>query len=430
MIKHRFIVGPEDFRIFAAIPTESRLLHWKRWRCAPDWPALRALTDEAIGVFLRLEEHWGSIADGYETISRAETPKPLNEASMLDKEKETRRLRGAQGAEARIVQGTCRQTVRDLHAHRHLFDGDRPSSAASPFHKNIEAFVHLLQPSAGGNVVVDMEVMISSMSRHLDYYADLAIQETRDVRALEARARGEKLVPTTERTKLIVDGEFTLEEAKQILDGSKTMHDAYNVLIAIMELVIKRREDIHDLIGRAESLLSSEPNPTVSCPPGIPFAAYTVELLTGGNPTVVNIVEGMAWINEREPTDDERRVVEIISQMLTERGLNPKADTRVITRELDPSHAAKQHDAERRPGPPKMRTIKFAVTPPRYLREAAEEILASPRRAHWVIGHWRNQPFGEKHLQRRQTWISPHIRGLGEASATASRVVAPTREPS
>lgn len=38
---------------------------------------------------------------------------------------------------------------------------------------------------------------------------------------------------------------------------------------------------------------------------------------------------------------------------------------------------------------------------------------ASPR-FHWVRGFYREQPYGEKHLLRKEIWVEPYQRGLGE----------------
>ena len=132
-------------------------------------------------------------------------------------------------------------------------------------------------------------------------------------------------------------------------------------------------------------------------------------------------------------TDTDKRVVEIVSQMLTERSLNPKADTRIPVVSIDPAHerdvrAAEDKDTKTPPIGTRLRTIKFTVSPPRYLRAAAEHILSSPRKAHWVVGHWRDQAYGTAHQLRRQTWIKPHIRGLGEAGAITARVAAPDEQ--
>ena len=48
-------------------------------------------------------------------------------------------------------------------------------------------------------------------------------------------------------------------------------------------------------------------------------------------------------------TDEEKRVVEIVTQMLVERGLNPKAPERIPVVEADPKHANQQREeVERR----------------------------------------------------------------------------------
>lgn len=419
MIKHRFIVSREDFRIFAAIPTEVRLLTWKRWSRPADWTTLAVLYDEAIAVFEKLEVYWEEISSGYLVTSKVVAP-VLEDVAPSEVEEDIRRMRGAQSAEYAIIAGTCRQVLQDLRgiASKLVFEREgEVRGEALPggeekeiFSKAVDALLVALAPSAKGDVTVDLEALETSSKAYADYYKRFSVQQGEGVR-LQSNTRG------INRTSQILSG----QEVATIRDYSHTMWEAHDALCALMQLVVAKRLDIIHLLERARELDSCEPTAAVECPAGIPFAAYTVEL----DDVVVNVVEGHAWVEGRKETEDERRVTEILSQMLTERGLNPKADTRVPIREVDPKHAAQQRDADRRPGPPRVRTIKLLATPPRYLREAAEHILASPRRAHWVVGHWRNQAFGEKMTQHRQTWIKPHIRGLGEASAATTRVTAP-----
>ena len=201
---------------------------------------------------------------------------------------------------------------------------------------------------------------------------------------------------------------------------------------------------------------NQRPDPTdiLTCPEGVPFSYYTIEIpfppeTRKWKPrpgeverVVVEVVEGMAWFEVGSVmvtgkddvqvmiewrTDTVRMAAELVTQMLTERQRNPKAETRVLVNEVNSarSHEVRQEEAHPN-AEPRLRSIKFDVAPPRYLREAAERIIASKVRAHWVMGHWRNQAHGQGRSLRRQTWIAPHVRGLGEAGATMSRVAAPT----
>lgn len=423
MIKHRFIVSREDFRIFAAIPTEVRLLTWKRWSRPSDWQALSSLYDEAASIFEKLEVYWNEISSGYLVVSKVVAP-TLEDVAPAEVEEDIRRMRGAQSAECAIIAGTCREVLANLRQigatlsqrPEDLLARSSLSLKDEVFGEALEALAHLLTPSAKGDVSVDLEALKTSSASYAEYYDRMNVRAGEQVR-LKSNVASVGAGRTSEV--------LSKQETKSIREYAHTMWEAHDALCALMQLVVERRLDIINLLERAKELLSCEPTVDVECPPGVPFAAYTVEL---GDDVVVNVVEGCAWVEGRKETEDEHRVTEILSQMLTERGLNPKADTRVPIREVDPKHAARQRDAEQRPGPPRVRTIKFLATPPRYLREAAEYILASPRRAHWVVGHWRNQAFGEKMSQRHQKWIKPHIRGLGEASAATTRVTAPKDE--
>ena len=254
---------------------------------------------------------------------------------------------------------------------------------------------------AGGVSTGAVDSLVASARDHVQFY-DLRLRGK--VRSFEEN--------------LVILGK---EEAKLVVASLSAFYDVYQILLKIFNKILDHHNLAANLVKAIDEFHDLKLPADLECPVGVPFAAYTVEL---GNHVVVDVVEGHAWIEGRQETESEVRATEIVSQMLVERGLNPKAPTRISVREVDPRHAAQTHEAEARPGPARVRTIKFYVSPPRYLREAAEVILASPRRAHWVVGHWRNQPWGFNNTLRRQTWIKPHIRGLGDAGATTTKVVA------
>lgn len=71
-------------------------------------------------------------------------------------------------------------------------------------------------------------------------------------------------------------------------------------------------------------------------------------------------------------------------------------------------------------GPPPVRTVRppADVVVTREMREAAIRVVSADgiggiRRAmaHFVRGHWRNQPVGEGRKDVRRTWVKPHKRG-------------------
>lgn len=475
MIKHRFILRDvSDFKVFAAIPVEARLLRWRRWQRPPDWRVLEELFLASVHALTGHADQWRSIAAAY--LSLADIKLEFTKVGSLDhteaeqleavaeRTRDHRRKQAAsaldaaeatQGAleDARRVLGLLKsmpdapQSVWD-EAYAQDAPGERPSD---DFLRGLAGHIEIMRPfQTLGDV--QFETLKTQTHEEMGYYTSIA-----------------KNVPAGGRRR-----DF-LVAARAIADK---FHETYDILLAMVDtrLAIARTH----LTAAKVRAVQHDPLPTTPCPPGLPFAAYTVEF----DGTVVNVVEGHAWVSTRAlppvsaaeraqheqqalreirklqaeadatgeskegqimselsaqrkalaenpapATDEEKRVVEIVSQMLTERSLNPKADTRIPVREVDPKHAHQTREVEKRPGAPTVRTIKFEVTPPRYLREAAEYILSSPRKAHWVIGHWRNQAYGEKRAMRRQSWIKPHIRGLGEASGTTSRVVAPHAGP-
>lgn len=430
MIKHRFILPTaDDFKIFAAIPCESTVLTWEKWQSPPDWKALESIMTIAANALAPAARAFTAIAaSSARLLATASSTDPRTPSVDGLAERMRSHVEWANLARARVEQ--------DVERHQFVLAAlPPPEDARTP--ELFQRAVQLLIEDMSRNVDPD-----GTIAKLRQSYADYGIEL--------ARSR-----------EILVEHKALVRE----------MRAAFKAMVAHFTSVqetLKLRRRVADEIR--DTLICPDPLPTTPCPPGVPFAVYTVEW--DGN--VVDVIEGKAWLHvkskaevERDVedvkskiegvlagvpkedrvrmltnvhdrlsaacapplkltlTDEEKRVVEIVTQMLTERSLNPKADTRVPVREIDPAKAHQTREAEARSAVPAVRTIKFVVTPPRYLREAAERILSSPRRAHWVIGHWRNQPFGEKRTQHRQTWIKPHIRGLGEASATVSSVVAP-----
>lgn len=445
MIRHRFIVrGLDDFRIFAAIPVETKVLTWEKWVRPPDWAELASLCELAFrytrdvhlafaDIALAMEDALTRVLDddfiraNARFASRDEMRDELTDHKLWAVGGADRALNSCEQFVEwiRIIQ-TRDQTVTDKHF--------RDSADAIAFHLDAPLDPHSTLPR---------------------------LQDTYTYRKKEAES-----VRVEEENKGRVV--WAREHCRRVLCR----------VAEITAAGIVRKEVSHPVAN----LISSDPLPDTPCPPGVPFAAYTIEF----KDAVFSVVEGKAWVSSRPlppvsveeeaklrrqavreinalqaeadaagefkerrvladfgdhrralrdnpapPTDEEKRVVEIVTQMLVERGLNPKAPERIPVTEVDPGHANHVREAETRDirdgRAPKVRTIKFNVTPPRYLREAVERIHASPgkhKKAHWVIGHWRNQPYGAGRHEHRRTWIKPHIRGLGEAGAVVVRVAA------
>lgn len=418
MIKHRFILPTsDDFKIFAAIPCENTVLVWEKWTQPPDWEKAEHVTERAL-------QQTVAARDAFEKF----------------------RTQAAYGQGALTDIGKDTSTRRQVHQQftEHIAWANQAIEAST---KNSVLLTEFLMMVRG--------VRVESGNTGVPELFTKAVVTLRDTLAVNVDPTGS--IPYLLRT-------YESDLQKAYRTPTPAMLTVYNHVITLLQDFIKSLNAIKNAVEARErcvddlqGLISHEPLPDTPCPPGVPFAAYTVEW----GDTVVAVVEGKAWFSSghslKTENDaraaalqsgltleqvragfvaqvdrhaattlvEEKRVVEIVTQMLTERSLNPKADTRVPVREIDPKHAHQTREAEQRDPTPRVRTIKFQVTPPRYLREAAEKILSSPRRAHWVIGHWRNQPWGEKRQQHRQTWIKPHIRGLGEASATVAAVVAP-----
>lgn len=424
MIRHRFIVrGADDFRIFAAIPVETKVLTWEKWVRPPDWEAFEKIMNDII-------------VPAYTCV--------------LDKLKLMREMI-AEASESLVFQ----RVVEDGGIDRDAFCAR--SETAAVFQEHFESILLRLQTRS----YVDgdfREVCLNALAS----FDSGGIQQFRDGREGFLRC-----------AKYGADWAEFYTAHKRDVEAKCAAHiwGAYDCGAHI-------GRDMEETAAWTRTavtpLLSSDPLPDTPCPPGVPFAAYTVEF----KDAVFNVVEGKAWLQEplkkteeevkrniesvldklpkeeqrralehvrdalptmppspstlvREPTDAEKRVVEIVTQMLVNRRHNPKAPERIPVMEVDPGHANHVWEAEARDQQagraPKVRTIKFNVTPPRYLREAVERISASPgkhKKAHWVGGHWRNQPCGPGHKERREKWIKPHIRGLGEAGAVVVRVAA------
>ena len=433
MIKHRFILRDiTDFKVFAAIPVESSLLTWKKWVRPPDWEGIRRCVAAGRATERGIVQGFTDFIERL-SVGRAEIKS---------------RWGGGQGS---LIQADC----------------DNQIAWARPQLEKLYGSLGLLDEWEDALTFPESEVppniddlfgkTAEAISTHFGAYMD----------------------PHGAFSKLIEKYKGYYKTVNSVPTHARNSRSAFSLafhrdMIARIEALIKGADARLATATMARELLSSDPLPDTPCPPGLPFAAYTVEF--GG--TVVNVVGGCAWVAARPPvaqevvertaevlgketldklargvvddraervataltnaafapTSEEKRVVEIVSQMLTERGLNPKADTRIPVREVDPKHAHQTREAERK-STISVRTIKFEITPPRYLREAVEKIERDqleagyvPRKAHWVIGHWRNQPYGEKRAQRKQIWIAPHIRGLGEASSVVARVAAPRPE--
>lgn len=426
MIKHRFIVSETDFRIFAAIPTEARILTWKKWRRPPEWEAFKVIFETSSGVLGKLSDLWADVSKHYKNIAEMKVPESFKNTEMNENEKKVRELRAGQSVQTFMLSEVCRSESdrsKELAALLdQATDDDDPVAATDEIRKFL---VRVSSDISTGSV----DDLVKMAEEHCSYYNDIIFLKKAGYRAkLEMLSKEEAKIIQEHSVKFYYEYEVLLDLFKNILDG----HDHSKTLV------------------RAIDVLNTPTLPAdLECPVGVPFAAYTVEL---GEHVVVDVIEGHAEAQMRggaeaqkpekehapdpspasalpsfcasAPLESVVRATEIVSQMMVERGLNPKAPTRISVREVDPSHAHEQRSAEARGGPPKVRTIKFYVTPPRYLREAAEVILRSHVKAHWVVGHWRNQPYGVGRELHKQTWIKPHIRGLGEAGATAVKVIA------
>lgn len=436
MIKHRFIIrGADDFKIFAAIPCESQVLTWKKWMRPPDWRGLRALGDQLLHILTKLLE---SLRPGREAMEE------LSGGDLLSTREDDLSRVG-------VIAGD------DFKEDRHQ-QAERMRQAETTYEVGVETLQSLL---------VDLE-SADFTARVCAIQAAILLCAGDDGGAHELLA----LVRADTEDAIVRYQQVDRALYRAAPSSLKRILKCYDDLLGNIASVQMTRKELVTVVQKVVSeLLSSDPLPDTPCPAGTPFAVYTIEF----KDSVFNIVEGCAWVAARPkpprevidkavavlgkesidrlargviddkaervataltdtvfaPTDDEKRVCEIVTQMLVERGLNPKAETRIPVVEADAKDAHHVREAERRDresSRAKVRTIKFHVSPPRYLREAAERILSSPRKAHWVIGHWRNQPYGAGRQEHRRQWIKPHIRGLGEAGAVVVRVAASDEE--
>lgn len=437
MIKHRFILrGKDDFRIFAAIPVERTVLTWKKWVRPPDWAALEALLKRAQGLLVQQGDLWTAVADRYGDMAEGREV-------MLEKERHRLSLADIAGHTQEMLLYRARAEVISKRAETVKIDACVKTEAALT--------------RAADRPTCDFKKMCAWLTVEAGQARDpklpwLCGGEYEEVSAMWDNKEQQFRQYIGKRT-----GNRAVVELLRAT-SQQTIIDSYDEI---------RKQPWNEIVAKTIELASAVPAVLPPCPVGIPFAAYTVEFRS----TVVDVIEGCAWLHEKTEeeakhaitqimadvpieehlailgrlktglvdvpqsaqrilTDEEKRVVEIVTQMLTERALNPKADTRIPVVSIDPSHehdvrAAEDRDRQVPPNETRLRTIKFQVSPPRYLRAAAERILTSTKRAHWVVGHWRDQPYGTAHQLRRRTWIKPHIRGLGEAGAITARIAAP-----
>jgi hypothetical protein len=436
VIRHRFILrGEDDFRIFAAIPVEHTVLTWKKWVRPPDWKALRSLLIRMEVAEENTRAMYTAIREGLEELQDATEPDAYLVAGSVVERSVPR---------SRIDQFVADNTSQIEQAKE---EEDKLSKAVAARQRFV-AFIDAgqLPPDAWTLATESTPASCRNGDGHcdlLDAFYDSLSKSVVDCRlfAIEADSANAPGWARSARTQ------------HRVLAGVCARIQTTNFLRAQYKVCLE------DALA-----LAFAGSPT--CPEGIPFAAYTVEF----HNVIVDVVEGCAWLREETVeavkqkitrvldkvpaevslqaleqvrgkleeapiekhtlTDEEKRVVEIVTQMLTERALNPKADTRIPVVSIDPAHehrtrAAEDKDKQAPSNETRLRTIKFQVSPPRYLRTAAQRILASTKRAHWVVGHWRDQPYGTAHQLRRRTWIKPHIRGLGEAGAITARIAAP-----
>lgn len=408
----------DDAKIFAAIPSEVHILTWKKWSRPVDWRELRGIIERGATLLDDLSMLWRHVSTGYEKIAKIPVPENLSRTTMSKNEAEGRELRTRQAAETKLLSMTCFEEAKRTRSFLTAIAEDKlqdldtdPSRPAFAEHEGSVAVEctsevrKFMVRVSGGVSTGSVDNLVAMAKKHCQHYQRLI----------------------TDKDPVFVSNlkELGKQERKFIVESVSTLWEAYEVLLQLFNRILDKHGEAASMVREMDDFHSFKIPADIECPTGVPFAAYTVELdAPHEHHHVVNVVEGCAWVDDREATETMRAVTELVSQMLVERAHNPKAPTRVIVREVDPKHAHEARSAEARPGPPKVRTIKLFVAPPRYLREAAEVIFSSPRRAHWVVGHWRNQPFGPGREKHKQAWIKPHVRGLGEAGATMARVSA------
>lgn len=414
VIKHRFILRSyEEAEIFAAIPTERQVLKWERLETPTPIFSADVFKNAVHGHCEDLglvSNSWLSAFDAEREIDAICKPLRQQVAQM-------RRAIGQLGkAEKREHLARLARTEVDVNARIVLI-----KRSFDPLMEQVGEFQEI-----GDQVRRELSAHVEALAG-LSGGPGVAAATVEAAAALGAEIV-RKLSPCFSRVATIcMDAERTSRNPETIRAVIDAMRE---VVTTTMTVVIRATK-----WQAVEFCSTPEFNP--ECPVGIPFACYTVEIpmvpvdeRRTAN-AIVNVVGGHAWsdhfqpgvLNDRQATL-VRRVVEMVTQMLTERAAHPDAETRVIVRDLDPAHATRA----RRDVSGKPRTIKCEVSPPRYLREAAHAILGSTVRAHWVIGHWRSQPWGNHRRLRRQQWIAPHIRGLGEAGPVVAKVSPPNTE--
>lgn len=473
MIKHRFIVrGADDFRIFAAIPCEKQVLTWKKWVRPPDWEEFKQLRSAAITSCVSMSVWWRKVADRWKQVRDGivcpELPpvSPTEPARVSIPDIPADRLAAdtdecADGIDALVAELQRANENLDFGAAVLAFTslqetiGERQDDTetiriVSTWAKQYAARVktgYIPPVRLGGpghpnekSKHREFEVSSRASARVLSEIA--ALMEgvlTERILALKAFKASAELtssdpLPDTPCPPGTPFAAYAIEfqgSIFSIVEGC-----AWVAARNLSKRFSKRSED-----------KAQRPGPDGVYPPTPSELWFKVDTVTLDKLSAehtrgcygISVADQDRLVEEMQTallaTDEEKRVVEIVTQMLVERGLNPKAPERIPVVEADPKHANQQREAERRDQQenraPKVRTIKFHVSPPRYLREAAERIFASPgkhKKAHWVIGHWRNQAWGVQHKEHRQKWIKPHIRGLGEAGAVVARVAASDEE--
>lgn len=289
-LKHRFIVrSPDDYRVFAAIPVANTTLIWKEWSFAPD----QALCETFLTDVMT------------KSVAVAESLAKIREALMLA---------DLVGDEVAPLLAKLQEVEGGLYD-RCDYTRMRLRQTGSPVNQG--DVMYLIN---SGAMEVTMEVsallsrLLANVSSDANKLNEVKLKVTKALEPLEAG----------ERKRVVDEASVRLREQFDAIKYANVVHgqvsgkcdevlDAGNKFLAQM-LVI--------------ALLHA------ACPEGVPFAHYTVELPSFGSDArvAVNVVEGNAWITGRQATEDERRVVEIVSQMLVERALNPQASGGAMAR--------------------------------------------------------------------------------------------------
>lgn len=476
MIKHRFIVrGADDFKIFAAIPCESQVLTWKKWVRPPDVDGLRALITELIESFseimnghLRIRDAYAALATLPHSPMAALTERVLKDSSLDSHDKERFKASAAEQDAYNRNQATnnaerCASTAR---------------SAKSVIDEACVLMMTLTEETFQSVLATVVAQLKSSSAetttRALQQWDDLARDSIKQLNA------GKNLAPrevaeairlfseTADASGFIADKHADVRRHfGRISDMHAALSDplpdtpclpgtpfsAYTIefngsIFSVVEgCAWVAARNLAKRFSKHSEDEARQPGPDGVYPPTPSELWFKVDTATLDELSAehtrghhgISVADQDRLVEEMQTallaTDEEKRVVEIVTQMLVERGLNPKAPERIPVVEVDPKDANHTREAEHRDQQasraPKVRTIKFHVSPPRYLREAVRRIAASPgkhKKAHWVGGFWRNQPYGEKQSLRKRKWIKPHIRGLGEAGAVVARVAVADEE--